>query len=61
MSTFTYYIPQQIKIKGNLYFFVKQLCFIGNSTQAKKEVKRIRNENPDKIIRLCYGTISEYK
>ena len=28
--------------------------------KAKKEANRIRKENPDKIIRLCNGTINEY-
>lgn len=60
MSTFTYYIPTQIKIKGNFYFLKKQLMFVGNSQAAKQETIKIRKENPNKIIRLFHCTICEY-
>lgn len=60
MSTFTYYIPQTIKVVGDLKFFHKQIMFVGNDLEAKKTAKQLRKDNPNKTIRVCHGTISEY-
>jgi hypothetical protein len=61
MSDFVYYIPQTIKTKDKVLEFVKEVMFVGNAIEARKQIQKLRKENPDNVYRLNYGTISLYK
>jgi hypothetical protein len=41
--------------------FVKEVMFVGNAIEARKQIQKLRKENPDNVYRLNYGTISLYK
>jgi hypothetical protein len=61
MATTSYIIPDKIRTKKGMLYFVREVAFIGNSSVAKEKIKSIRASQPNKRFRLHYNTISEYE
>jgi hypothetical protein len=63
MSTKSVYSPLELRLKDGLYFFHKELAFVGNSKQGIEEAKRYRNMYPKELFRVrsIHGVITLYK